>query len=85
MCSKLLSHTNRTGNNRAASRKNFNDPRSRSADFPRARGAEGCVVVPRTLAAFIPEIAARKFAAKEPFTVHVDCGVGEYLVLYGGE
>jgi hypothetical protein len=77
--------TGGTGRNRTASGKKFDDSSCRSTDFPSARGADDCLVVPRTLAAFIPESAAREFAAKKPFIIHFDGYVGEYLVLYGGD
>jgi hypothetical protein len=52
--------------------------------FPSALD-EGCVSVPFALTACIPKSAIRKFAAHEPFVVHVnDCGV-ESLVWYFGE
>jgi hypothetical protein len=47
---------------------------------------EGCVLVPFALTACIPEGAIRKFAAKEPFTVHVnDVPGAERLVFYFGD
>jgi len=53
-------------------------------EFPRALN-EGGVVVPFALTACIPKSAIRKFAAHEPFVVHVnDCG-DLSLVCYFGE
>ena len=36
------------------------------------------------LSAFIPEDAARKFAAHEPFIVNFDDGINKALILYLG-
>jgi hypothetical protein len=74
-----------TGRNRTASGKKIDNSSCRSADFPPARGVDDRPVVPRTLTAFVPESAARKFAAKKPFIIHFDGYVGEYLVLCGGD
>lgn len=60
--------------------------RSNSAvnKLPRA-STKGCVLVPFALTACIPESAIRKYAAKEPFTVHVDDGISKILVMYLGD
>jgi hypothetical protein len=49
-----------------------------------AASPEASVLVPFTLAALIPELAVRKFAAHEPFTVHVDDGICKRLIAYVG-
>jgi hypothetical protein len=85
MSVKSKNNTGGTGRNRTASGKKIDNSSCRSADFPPARGVDDCLVVPRTLATFIPESAARKFAAKKPFIIHFDGYVGENLVLYGGD
>lgn len=41
---------------------------------------EDCVLVPFQLAACIPELAIRKFAAEEPFVVHVNDNGVERLI-----
>ena len=53
--------------------------------FPRT-SLEGCIAVPFALTACIPQEAIRKFAAKEPFTVHVhEVSGAERFVLYFGD
>lgn len=52
--------------------------------IPHARLKDG-VLVPFALTACIPESAIRKFAAKEPFVVHVNDGISKRLVLYLGD
>ena len=56
----------------------------RVLEFPRA-GDEGGVVVPFALTACIPESAIRRFAAHEPFVVHVNDACDLSLVCYFGE
>jgi hypothetical protein len=82
---RLGSNTSGIKGDCAPSTENLSYSRSGADKFPRASDAEGCVVVPRALAACIPEHAVLKFAAKEAFAVKIDSFVGEYLVLYGGE
>jgi hypothetical protein len=48
-------------------------------------GLEGSASVPFALTACIPENAIRKFAAKEPFAIHLDCDSVKSLVLYLGD
>jgi hypothetical protein len=63
---------------------NLGSSASRVLKFPGTLD-EGCVAVPFALTACIPESAMRKFAAHEPFVVHVnDCG-SLSLVCYFGE
>jgi hypothetical protein len=46
---------------------------------------EGCVLVPFALTACIPEGAIRKFAAKEPYSVHYDFLGEKHLICYFGD
>lgn len=52
--------------------------------LPRA-AYEGCVLVPFALTALIPENAVRKFAAHEPFAVHIDDFSEPFSVYYFGD
>jgi hypothetical protein len=85
MASKSAMLAKRGRNNRSAALKNVNNSHGYANNFPCASDAEGCVVVPFTLAACIPECAVRKFAAKKPFSVHINDGIKKCLVLYGDE
>jgi hypothetical protein len=64
--------------------KNLFRSKSGIQKLPRA-SSKGCVLVPFALTACIPESAIRKFAAKEPFTVHVDDGISKRSILYFGD
>ena len=57
---------------------------SRVLEFPNALD-EGCVSVPFALTACIPQSAIRKFAAHEPFVVHVNDSGNLSLICYFGE
>jgi hypothetical protein len=70
--------------NSSRSQKKVHSSLGRARKVPSA-GGEACVLIPVALAACVPETAIRKFAAKEPFVVHVDDGVTEHLVLYLGD
>jgi hypothetical protein len=48
-------------------------------------GIKDGVLVPFALTACIPESAIRKFAAKEPFAVHVNDRLSKRLILYLGD
>ena len=57
---------------------------SRVQKLPRA-SRKDCVLVPFALTACIPKDAIRKYAAKEPFSVHIDCDGAKSFVLYLGD
>ena len=69
---------------RQAQHKDCGSSASRVLEFPRASD-EGGVVVPFALTACIPKSAIRKFAAHEPFVVHVNDAGDLSLVCYFGE
>jgi hypothetical protein len=48
-------------------------------------GIEDGVLVPFALTACIPESAIRKFAAKEPFVIHIHDRLSKRLILYLGD
>jgi hypothetical protein len=68
----------------AAEHENCSSSPGSVLEFPRALD-EGGVVVPFALTACIPKSAIRKFAAHEPFVVHVDDAGDLSLVCYFGE
>ena len=70
--------------NRQYKVENLFRPKSGVHKLPRTSGKD-CVLVPFALTACIPESAIRKYAAKEPFTVHVDDGISKSVVLYLGD
>ena len=65
-------------------RKKRNRAQGAILKLPSAMNVELVLPVAFPLSALIPEDAARKFAANEPFSVYANDGVNKSLILYLG-